>query len=79
MTIKWGSPELHMDTKRDLEGLHLYMIQYGIKTHKDGTTETVTRSMSEHVDRKRAKQIVDEIDRRLFGGVEYDGMPPYLK
>lgn len=79
-SVSWqGDAEVHMDTKKDLEGLHIYMIEHGVRRFTDGTKEFIDQSISEHVDRKRAMQIRNEIDRRLFGGAPYDGMPSYLE
>jgi hypothetical protein len=78
-TIEWDDAKLCMDTVGELEGLHIYIIRRGKKIFKNGKRESVSYSVSEYVDRKRAKQIRNEIDRRLFGGAKYEGMPSYLE
>lgn len=62
----YGEAVLGMDTKHYREGLHLYMHQYIIDTYSDGTTKKRIVSLSEHVDRARAREIMEDIQERLF-------------
>lgn len=71
--MKWEEPELHMDTKGELEGLHIYITQDGEEDQGADGRKPHSRSMSIHVDRAGARHIRDEISRRLFGGPEYGG------
>jgi hypothetical protein len=61
-----GGAHLGMDTKMYREGLHLYMVAKDIYVYSDGTKEEKIRIISEHIDRKRAMEIMKDIEERLF-------------
>lgn len=63
---EYGKASLGMDTKHYREGLHLYMHQYITDTYSDGTIKKRIDSLSEHVDRERAREIMEDIRERLF-------------
>ena len=63
---EYGETSLGMDTKHYREGLHLYMHQRVVDIYSDGTIKERINSLSEHVDRERAMEIMEDIRERLF-------------